>query len=144
MSKLTKYDGGDSIARYSPNSTFLTPFSARFPNELDNLFNELFNSFWETPEFLTSRNWRHSEVTQDTDNYKINIELPGFKRGEINVTVQGNNLKVSAQNNKSSYSRQFSLGDWQVDKVDVKLEDGVLYLTVPKSEKQKEKVIEIK
>jgi HSP20 family protein len=79
------------------------------------------------------------------------VDMPGVKAEELNVdlrddtlTLTGNVLpnlgtpgeKVYAEYETGSYYRQFSLSEVIVqEKIDAKLSDGVLRLTLPKVEK---------
>lgn len=130
------------------DSIALVPYSSRWGvgslgNEFDNLFDSLFDRFWQEPSFLMSRNWRASQVTEDKDNYYVDIELPGFKKSEINISAINNTLKISAKNNKSVYSRAFSLSGWDTSKIKTKLENGVLTAIVAKTPEAKERIIDI-
>jgi len=138
--KLQKYGDSD----FGIGNSLVAPFSSRSFFELDNWVDSLFNDLWRQPSFLFERNWRPTDIEEGKDNYTINVELPGFSKSEVNVSVQNSTLKVSAKNKKSSYVRSFSIGNWQVDKANVELKNGILTVTVPKSEQQKEKSLEIK
>src|ERR1017187_854509 len=126
----------------------LVPYSSNlgvgtFSNEFDNLVERLFDSFWQEPSFLFQRNWRASDVTNDKDNYYIEIELPGFRKSEIQTAIVNNILQISAKNYKSSYYRTFSISGWNLDKVKSRLENGVLSFVIPKLPEAKEKTIDI-
>lgn len=139
--KLQKYVGGVSE---NPGYSLNTPLFARFPSALNSLFDDFFDEVWSEPAIMFQRNWRPTEIEEEKDHYTINVELPGFRKNEISVSTQNNSIKITAKNNKSSFVRSFAIGDWQVDKADVKLENGILSVQIPKSDKQKEKVIDIK
>ncbi len=108
------------------------------------LFDELHDSFWNEPSFQLNRNWRPTEISEDTEKFQIEIELPRFKRDEIKVEVVKGALKIVAKNNRSSYTRTFQLPYGNYEKAEVKLEYGVLTITVPKSDEGKSKFLEIK
>jgi HSP20 family protein len=90
------------------------------------------------------------DVKEADDQYLIKAEIPGVKKDDIHVTVEGNRVSISAEVKKEkeekegervirserSYgmaTRSFSLAD-EVDqsKVQAKYSDGVLELTLPK------------
>jgi len=89
------------------------------------------------------------DVIEDDKSYRINVDMPGVKKDEIDVSVEGNQVTISAdvkreesrENEKSLYSerysgkayRSFSL-PFEVDstKSDARYEGGVLMLTLPK------------
>lgn len=93
------------------------------------------------------------DVTENAKDYQIRAEIPGAKKDDIRVTVDGNFVSISAEVKKQredksdggrvlvketyvgSASRGFSLAhDIDSKAVVAKLEDGVLNLTLPKRE----------
>src|SRR5580765_6392442 len=91
------------------------------------------------------------DITENDKNYQVRAEIPGAKKDDIRVTVDGNFVSISAEVKKEreeksgdrvllketyvgSASRGFSLAHEIDDKAVVaKLENGVLSLTLPKS-----------
>ena len=93
---------------------------------------------------------------QETENgYEIAVDLPGFKKDEINIEVKDGYLTVSAEKGldkkeedkkgrvirQERYagvcSRSFYVGDVKPEEVKAKYEAGVLSLTLPKEEEKK-------
>lgn len=124
-------------------STSLVPFSSRIPTQLDSLFDGLFNQFWVNPDFVWSRNWRPTDIKETDKNYTIEIELPRVKREDVSAEVINGVLTVSVKNDKVSFVRSFDYSDMDSENTEVKLEDGVLILTIPKFP-SKTKKLEIK
>jgi HSP20 family protein len=102
-----------------------------------------------------------SNVTEDNDNYYVSAELPGVKSedldiqvtakgvsiaGERKIPVEGNNVKYHRREREAGkFSRLINLSDdIDVDKVDAKLENGILTMTIPKAEKTKPRQIAVK
>jgi HSP20 family protein len=92
----------------------------------------------------------------------VRAELPGFKKNEINLNVTENAVEISAakkeeriEKTEKSFRRELSAGavrraftlpeNVDPDKIEAKLEDGLLTVIVPKlyPEKKKKKRIEI-
>lgn len=92
------------------------------------------------------------DVTENDKDYQVRAEIPGAKKEDIRVTVDGNFVSISAEVKKEkeeksggrvlvretyfgSASRGFSLAS-EIDQKGIvaKLEDGVLKLTLPKRE----------
>jgi len=92
------------------------------------------------------------DVTENAGDYQVSAEIPGAKKEDIHVTVDRNFVSIAAEVRKEreeksgsrvllketcvgSVSRGFSLAH-EIDAKGVvaKLEDGVLKLTLPKSE----------
>ncbi|MCV2371302.1 Hsp20/alpha crystallin family protein [Roseateles oligotrophus] len=101
------------------------------------------------------------DVVENDRDYVVRAEIPGAKKDDIRVAVEGNFVSISAdikreREEKSgsrvllketyfgSASRGFSLGHEIDDKeVVAKLEDGVLKLTLPKREGSRTRAITI-
>lgn len=90
------------------------------------------------------------DVTENDTAYTVRADLPGVKKDDINVSVEGNLVRIDAQcrseketregekvlrseRHYGSISRAFSLGqDIDAGKVEAKYVDGVLTLQLPK------------
>jgi len=92
---------------------------------------------------------------EDDDHYYARVELPGFKKNELKVELNDGTLIVACERKTVSeddvetsdvvFRRAMSVPEGiNADKVAAKLEDGVLTITLPKSEKRKPKEISVK
>ena len=91
------------------------------------------------------------DVTETDDGYMIHAEMPGVKKEDINVRIDGNVVQIDAEVKRESetkgnggkvlrseryhgtISRSFSLAeDVDETKAEAKYVDGVLTLTLPK------------
>ena len=112
-----------------------------------------YDPFREMDEFFnnTTRNVTNpfaTDVIDNGDSFELNAELPGFKKEDINLSIENDCLTISAERklNKEekvpnfikrerfygSYSRSFDLTGIDVDKISAAYVDGVLKLTLPK------------
>ncbi len=131
-----------------------------FKNDLfDDFMNFDFPSFRDAERKLYGKNGNglmKTDVRENEGNYELDIDLPGFKKDEISLTLDNGYLIVGAaktvnEDEKDSkgkmlrqerfsgaMQRSFYVGD-ALDENDVKakFEDGVLSLCFPK-EKQPE------
>lgn len=119
---------------------------------LDNFFNE---TWWPT---TTNELWEEfqpqSKLTEDKDNYYVEVDLPGIKKEETKIEVEENILRIHGErkeqrkqeNTKQHYSevfygsftREFVLPTAvEKDKIKARYENGVLIINVPKSLKSK-------
>ena len=89
-----------------------------------------------------------TDVIDTGDAYKLNAELPGFKKEDIKIDVENDVLTISAERkaesdeNKpnfvkrerfyGSFSRSFDVSGIEVDGIQAAYNDGVLTLTMPK------------
>ncbi len=100
-------------------------------------------------------------LTEGKDNYYVRAELPGVKGDELDIQVTANNLaisgerKIAAEEESARYhrrereagtfSRMIGLpGEVDTDKVDAKLENGILTVVISKAEIAKPKQITVK
>lgn len=96
-------------------------------------------------------------ITEDNDSFRLSIAVPGMKKDDLNIDVQGNLLTISAEKeatskeadeqftrreyNYSSFSRTFTLPDEvKKDKIDAEYKDGVLWVTMPKTDEAKKQL----
>lgn len=126
-----------NISRYSPN--------------LDAL-DDLFRGFFMQPVWLEGKPEAQikMDVSEDDKAYTVHAELPGVKKDDIQVHIDGNQVSISAEvkNEKEvkegervlrseryygSISRVFTLAQ-EVDEnaAQAKYQDGVLQLILPK------------
>lgn len=102
-----------------------------------------------------ARNIMKTDVREVGGNYEVDIDLPGFKKDEIQVELKNGNLTISAakgldkneQDQQGRYirreryvgtcSRSFYVGDLRQEDISAKFEDGILKLTMPKAEQKK-------
>ena len=104
-----------------------------------------------------------TDITENDKQYELHMELPGFKKENIEIELDNGNLKIHAKNEQNNeakekgkvirqerfygeLSRSFYVGDnIDVDNIDASFEDGILKLVVPKKEiKDNKKFIELK
>ena len=132
---------------------------------LPSIFGEnLFDEFFKDPfALMTSgrdplygkhaKNLMKTDVRELDGSYEIDIDLPGFKKDEVDIQLQDGCLTISAakgldkdekdkqgryirqERYAGSVSRSFYVGE-DVKPADVKasFEDGILKLSVPKAE----------
>jgi HSP20 family protein len=102
-----------------------------------------------------------TDITEDDGHYIVTAELPGLRRSDINVEIEGGVLtirgeKKSEREEKSekrryvertfgSFCRAFTLpSDADDSKVEASFKEGVLTVTVAKSEQRKPRVVDVK
>jgi len=122
-------------------------------NPLDEAFDNLFRGvpMWiPAPERRAAQPAQfRMDVTENDREYQVLAELPGVKKEEISITINGNEVSVSAsvqenvvkngdtvlcaERSYGTIKRAFSLGQ-EVDEAgaQAKYNEGVLELTLPK------------
>ena len=124
----------------------------------ENLFNDDWMDFG-FPEVDKALYGKHANTVMKTDvketdtGYEVDIDLPGFKKDEINAQLDNGYLTISAakgldkdeKDKKGKYirkeryagamSRSFYVGEGVTQEdIKAKYEDGILRLSVPKKE----------
>lgn len=129
----------------------------RMRRQMDRLFEDMGSG---TAGQLSAGVFPLINLTEDKDNFYIKAELPGIKSNEIEIQATGNNIsisgerKISAESGNAKYHRRerdsgkFSRviglpNDIKAEKVDAKMENGILTLTIPKSERAKPRQITV-
>ena len=116
---------------------------------------------------LTNRHWAKAfdpniEVKENADHFALHADLPGLKREDFTISVEGNSLTVKGERKQEkesnepkkgyyysertygSFSRSFEFPtEIQADKAKASYRDGVLEIVLPKSENAKPKQITV-
>ncbi|WP_321391525.1 Hsp20/alpha crystallin family protein [uncultured Desulfuromusa sp.] len=102
-----------------------------------------------------------ADITETDDAFCITADVPGIKREDVKIDIDDHVLSIHGENKQEkeekgkthhrieryygSFRRSFSLPEnVNEDKIDAVFKDGVLTLTIPKTEVKKPKSIEIK
>lgn len=100
-----------------------------------------------------------ADIYETENEYVIKADMPGVSRENLEITLEKDNLEISGKVRESgsqdtlryaeyrlhNYNRSFVVGDGiKRDGISASLENGVLTLTLPKSEHVKPRKIEIK
>lgn len=121
-------------------------------NPANDALDDLFRGFFMRPVRFEGQSEVQikMDVSEDDSAYKVHAEIPGVKKEDIHVHIDGNQVSISAEVKSEkevkegekllrseryygSVSRAFSLGQ-DVDEAaaQAKYNDGVLELTLPK------------
>ncbi len=136
-----------------------TPFDEleRMRSRLDNLWNNFRGVPFRTPGPGV---FPLVNLTENNDHYFLRAELPGVAADDIDIQSAHNSITITGerklpQENENArfhrrerdagrFSRVVKLpGDIDSDKIEAKLENGILTLTIPKAEESKPKQIKI-
>jgi len=128
-------------------------------DELDRLFESPWSELARTSQLLSG--WTPAlDVHEDKDNFVVQAELPGMKREEIDVSLHDGALSISGERKTEKkyeeaevYRTERFFGKFQrtvtlptpvaADKVKAQYKDGVLTITLPKTEEAKPKQIDV-
>jgi len=142
----------------------MTPMR-RSQNWLPYVFNDLFDNDWMIKANCTAP---AINVIESDKDYRVEVAAPGMTKNDFNIKIdENNNLVVSMEKKEEKNEdkkdgrylrREFSYSKFQQtmvlpdnvekDKIEAKVENGVLSISIPKrteeEAKMAEKVIEIK
>lgn len=135
-------------------------------NPARRLFNmeRMFEDFFNQDEALQERVSPvvpSLNVEENEDAFYVSAEIPGMKKEDIKISFQENVLTISGekqeekkQDGKNYHRIERSFGKFcrsvnipagvKLDKISAEYENGILYITIPKAEKAKPKMIEVK
>ncbi len=128
-------------------------------NLFDDFFGDDFGMFpmWNGRNPLYgkhAKNLMKTDVRETEDSYELDVDLPGFKKDEIQVDLKDGYLTIQAakgldkdeEDKKGKYirqeryvgscSRSFYVGDVEPQDISAKYEDGILKLSMPKHVKK--------
>ena len=125
--------------------------------EIDNLV----SNFWGDLDTWHGRGWHpRVDVVESDHEFTVHAELPGLNKDDIKVTLEDNVLTIEGERkhedeqkdkqffrrerSHGKFKRAFKLGtEVQAEKIAANYKDGILILTLPKSEAAKPRQIEV-
>ncbi len=102
------------------------------------------------------------DITETKDHYLVSFDIPGVKKENIKIEVQGNTLVISGERKREmneskteaairheriygKFERTFELANSiDADKIEAQYDNGVLNVAVPKAESTKGHTVQIK
>ena len=115
---------------------------------------DLFDDVFGVPMFNTDRIMR-TDIEEKDDQYVLKMDLPGYKKEDVAVSLSSGNLTISAKRSTSNdekddkgnilrqegftgnCSRTFTVGtDVKETDIHASFKDGILTITVPKEQKK--------
>ncbi|MBD3368652.1 MAG: Hsp20 family protein [Candidatus Eisenbacteria bacterium] len=130
-------------------------------DELDRAFDRLLRN-WMSPASLSEFDWNPSvDISETEDAIVVTAEVPGVSMDDVDVSVDENQLVISGEKRqeeeekeKNYYRMERSYGSFKriftlprsadIDRVAATHKDGVLTVTVPKTEVARGKKVEVK
>ena len=132
---------------------------ARLHRDMDDLVTSFFG---DRPMLFSERElWPAIDIRDDENAITVKAEVPGCRAEDVDISVQGNTLTISGEKKheeekkeKGYYYAERSYGSFRRDltlpadvdstKIDAACKDGVLTITLPKSEKAKAIKVKVK
>jgi HSP20 family protein len=150
-----------NIVRYQryPQSDLTVTFDrlTNLREELDRAFGSSFNSSFRPLGSLNR--WNPAvDVYQDNDQFTVYAELPGLKKEEIEISLNGDTLTIGGErkyeaNGGQGFRAERYFGKFQrsltlpvsvnSEKINATYKDGILKVVLPKAEAAKPKQIPV-
>lgn len=141
-----------ALIKYNRPNTDI--FSRNFNDIVDEFFNDT-SSNYRKDSFIPS-----VDVSETDTQFEVSVELPGIKKEDIAVDLEKGRLTISGERKLKNeeegknfhrvetqygkFSRSFYLPDTiDEESIVAKYEDGILNITINKSEEKAKKQIEI-
>ncbi len=141
------------MTRRTPNRTLRT-----LQREVDSLFDQFFN---RSSDGSPSAVWSpRTDMVETDDDFRLRLDVPGMTKEDITINLQDRTLTVSGDRSSErtdegeefvrverafgTFHRTFTLPDAvDADHIEATYKDGVLTITIPKTEESMRRQIEI-
>lgn len=115
----------------------------------DPFFGSLFDDFYEGKKV---NNVMRTDIYEKEGNYIIDVDVPGFKKENVNVDFEDGYLTITAKREEiteentsylkkerhyGEFSRSYYVGNIDENEIKAKFEDGTLKITFPKEDPKK-------
>ena len=145
--------GQDMVQRREEQNPFLT-----LHREMNRLFDDVFSGFGlpsRSPSLMEGRfSWPRVELAESDKALKVTAELPGLEEKDVQVELASGLLvirgekrvendsdgKLFSERYYGAFERQIPLDGVQEDKAEASFKNGVLTITLPKSEEGRDRV----
>lgn len=145
--KLIKYE-----APTTPMDRLFDRLNWGFPT-IDRLFNEAETS----EEGWASIRLPRTNVQETDDSFVFTMEMPGLDKQDVSVNIEGDTLIVKGEKSEQQeekglirreyrsarFERSFNVNGVNRDGVRAKMENGILFVTLPKTPEQVGRKIDI-
>ena len=125
-------------------------------------FDQMLKSLWGSENRWMSADFSPAcDLSETADSYQVRMDVPGIKPDDITVQVSGDSVRISGERKEEkeekdktyhrierrsgSFCETLRLpGGVADDKVQAEFHDGVLTVTLPKSEMTKSRTVKVK
>jgi len=148
-----------ALVRWTPRTDLWDPFAsiADIQEEMNRLFD---TSLRRSRRGFDSEFFAPCDIYEDKNELVVRLDLPGLRKDDVSVTMQEGVLtvkgerKLQAPKDATFYTQERVSGTFtrtiqlpvavDAGKIDAHFRDGVLEITLPKTEEAKPKQIEVK
>lgn len=117
-------------------------------NGVLDVFDDAFDSFFKPMFYEEKFNKMKTDIKEREREYEMDIEVPGFEKKDINLSLENGYLTVSVRRQEEekgdkkenylrrercfSMSRSYYVGDVKETDIKAKYENGILQVIIPK------------
>ncbi|MGZ3803407.1 MAG: Hsp20/alpha crystallin family protein [Pseudobdellovibrionaceae bacterium] len=120
-------------------------------NNFDNIVDNFLRPTYGGESARTANFQPHWGVSEGKDHYLVSFDIPGVKKEDIKIEIQGNQLSVSGERQREVSERVYGKFEQtfmlpptiSADKIEAHYENGVLSIALPKAEAAKGRSIQI-
>ena len=124
---------------------FITNLNQNRNNLIDEMINDIFRVYPNSYRYSNSSNYK---TDSDEDGLTLTMDVPGYNKKLIDVTVSGGNLSIEGKSHSGDtdgFIHNFTISDnLDTDGIDATVIDGVLTVSVPYAEAVKPRKVEVK
>ena len=134
------------------------PFGNNKLMRKDGTFSPFLTNFFDN-DFFSPMNYFHGnfnvDLKENDKEYFVEADLPGIKKGDIDIDVNNNYLTITAKRNENQetneenyvrrerhygeFKRSFYMDNVDEEKIEAYFNDGVLQIVLPKLTKDNDK-----
>ena len=126
------------------------------------IFQPFANTLWNTVKDTEITKVPKTDLRDTGDSYVLEADMPGFKKEEIKLSLEGDVLTIAAEHTTEKtaedasdseylqrqrsfckYLQRLDISNVDADRIDAAYENGVLKLTLPKKQPAKPEVKQI-
>jgi len=130
--------------------------------EMNRMFDSFFRGGTDEEFPLAATSWRPAvDIAEEDSAFVVKMELPGVTKEDVKITMENGLLTVKGEKREEkeskgtnyhrvergygAFQRSFTLPNTvKGEKVEASFRDGILNITLPKSEESKPKEIEVR
>jgi HSP20 family protein len=131
----------------------------RIRSEFDRLFDRLLPTWFGPEESLNRNNHWALDVEEEEGKVVVRAEAPGFEPSDFDIQVRGDQLLLRAAHRSESHEKERGFHEWHrqelyrsitlgggidADKVEADYHNGILTVTLPKTEQARGRRIQVK
>ena len=124
---------------------FITNLNSNRRNLFDEMIDDIFRIYPNSYRHNSSSNYK---TDSDEDGITLTMNVPGYNKKLIDVSVSGGKLTIEGKANSgdsSGFNHTFTINDnLDSDEIDATVIDGVLTVLIPYAEAVKPRKIEVK